>query len=575
VKLFTFTREERDIIPRKVSLSVLSGILLGFAFPPSPVGILACVGLVPLLIVLDETERTAAALRWVYLAMLIFHMITLNWTGGYAHMNDPYMMLAGAITMTLHPFFYFIPFGIFLFVRRRWGGTAALAGLPFFWVAYEYSHTLSEWSFPWLTLGNTQSYNLARIQLVSFTGVIGLSLWILALNVLTYMLLESFRREGVHIRNRHNAVWLTAIVALFIAPTIYGTIALHTAPPAEEPIPPPAREQGKLITVGMIQANVDPWEKWKQTGFQIIDQYVHMTDSLVRRASPKPDVVLWPETAMPYYILVPSNRAALALVRGKIEEIGVPVLFGLPHAVYYEDATKAPPSAKRVASTGERYDAFNAAAFLQPGVEEIPWYGKMKMVPLAERVPYADVFYFLDFLRWDVGIGGWQIGRDTLIFQEKKTGARFCTLICYESVYPEFVAAFVQRGAEFITIITIDSWWDRMSGAYQHHQYAIFRAVENRRWVARCAVGGFSSFIDPYGRVFDKTELFTQAVLSRTIERIDQASGTTFYTRNGDWIGRLAAVVSLALIVGSVVVVHSRRRHRSAQKQTHAQEMEP
>lgn len=572
MKLFTFTREECDIIVRKFSLSVCSGIMLGFAFPPSPVGILACCGLVPLLIVLDETEGTGAALRWVYVAMLIFHMITLNWTGGYAHMNDPYMMLAGAITMTVHPLFYFIPFGIFLFIRRRWGKPSALAGLPFVWVAYEYSHTLSEWSFPWLTLGNTQSYSLARMQIVSYTGVIGLSLWILVLNILTYVLLESVRREGVRIRDRRNVAWLTAIVVVSIAPTIYGMIVLRTAPPVEDPLPPTARKKGKLITVGMIQANVDPWEKWQQTGFQIIEQYVHMTDSLVRHASPKPDVVLWPETAMPYYILLPNNRAALALVRAKVEEIGVPVLFGLPHAVYYTDTTKAPPSAKRIAATGERYDAFNAAAFLQPGVEEIPWYGKMKMVPLAERVPYADTFYFLDFLRWDVGIGGWQIGRDTVVFREKKTGARFCTLICYESVYPEFVAEFVKRGAEFITIITIDSWWDRMSGAYQHHQYAIFRAVENRRWVARCAAGGFSSFIDPYGRVYDKTELFTQAVLSRTLERFDDTSGTTFYTRNGDWVGRLAALVSLALIVGSLVVAHSRRRVHSAQQQTHAQE---
>jgi apolipoprotein N-acyltransferase len=106
-------------------------------------------------------------------------------------------------------------------------------------------------------------------------------------------------------------------------------------------------------------------------------------------------------------------------------------------------------------------------------------------------------------------------------------------MICYESTYPDFVASFVRKGAEFIAIITIDSWWDKMSGAYQHQQFAVFRAVENRRWVARCAVGGISCYIDPYGRVFDQTELFTRATLVRTIDRDNELS---FYTAHGDWL---------------------------------------
>lgn len=550
---------KRGVFFHKLSLSVFSGVMLGFAFPPSPYGILACFGIVPLLVVLDETEKPKSALAYVYVAMLVFHMITLNWTGGYAHLNDPYMAIAGAVTMTVHPLFYFIPFGLFLFVRRRLGQTPALIALPFFWVAYEYSHTLSEWSFPWLTLGNTQSYDLARIQIVSSTGVIGLSLWILVLNVLAYILLHSFRGAGGRLLHATNAGLFLAIVVLYFLPTLYGMKVLRAAPPMEHPVPTSEMAEQKLVTVGMVQSNVDPWEKWKQTGMEIIELYVQMTDSLMRHVSPKPDLVLWPETAMPYYLLVPQNRATLNVLRTRIEELGVPVLFGLPHAVYYDDTTKAPPSAKRVEATGERYDAFNSTAFIQPGVQEIPWYGKMKMVPIAERVPYADAFYFLDFLRWGVGIGGWQIGWDTVIFQEKKTGVKFCSLICYESVYPEFVTEFVKRGAEFIAIVTIDSWWDRMSGAYQHHQYAIFRAIENRRWIARCAVGGFSSFIDPYGRVYDKTELFTQAVLSRTILRIDKRMANTFYTRHGDWVGRWSAIVSAGFVVVASISLLKRK----------------
>lgn len=547
VKIF---KKPGEAYLRNMTLCILSGIMLGFAFPPSYFGILACFGLIPLLVVLDDVERMKAAFGYVYAAMLVFHVITLNWTGGYAHMNDPYMMIAGAITMTIHPLFYLLPFGAFLFIRKHSGRTVALIALPFVWVAYEYSHTLSEWSFPWITLGNSQSYDLARIQFIEYTGVIGLSFWILILNVLGFSLCKSIIINGPTVRSRLNIALSAIIVLVYVVPTIHGSIVLSREP----------SEPHKTITVGMIQANVDPWEKWKRSGFETLDMYFRMTDSLVKNSSPKPDLILWPETAMPYYILVPSNRATLNLVREKINEIGVPILFGLPQAVYYDDTTKAPPSAKRILATGERYDAFNATAFVQPHVEEIPWYGKMKMVPIAERVPYADAFYVFDFLRWGVGIGGWQIGRDTVIFQEKKTGAKFNSVICYESTYPAFVAEFVKKGAEFITIVTIDSWWDHMSGAYQHQQYAIFRAIENRRWIARCAVGGFSSFIDPQGNVYDKTELFTQATLSRTIERRTEL---TWYTRHGEWLAQLCAAITGSFIVMGFVKKFKIKKHNA------------
>jgi len=103
----------------------------------------------------------------------------------------------------------------------------------------------------------------------------------------------------------------------------------------------------------------------------------------------------------------------------------------------------------------------------------------------------------------------------------------------------------VRKGAEFLTLVTIDSWWDHMSGAYQHQQISILRAVENRRWLVRCAVGGISCFIDPYGRVYDRTDLFTTAALSRTIER---RTDLTAYSRYGDWLGEICAWLSMAML---------------------------
>ena len=115
-----------------------------------------------------------------------------------------------------------------------------------------------------------------------------------------------------------------------------------------------------------------------------------------------------------------------------------------------------------------------------------------------------------------------------------------------------------------ISLITIDSWWDHMSGAYQHVQFAVFRAVENRRWIARCAVGGISCFIDPYGRQYDRTALFTQAALCRTI---GLETGQTLYTRLGDWFGELMLFVAgLALAAAAGQKFFSAKRERQWQE---------
>jgi apolipoprotein N-acyltransferase len=648
---------KREHAPR-LALSVLTGLMLGFSFPPFPLGILACFGLVPLLVVISGVLRTRTALWYVYVALLVFHVITVNWTGGYAHGNDPYMMIAGAVTMLVHPLFYFIPFGIFLFVRRRLGEPLALGVFPFAWVAYEFSHSLSEWSFPWLTLGNSQTYDIARVQFITLTGVFGLSFWILLMNLVAYVFVAGLLRQKFHVRSATTAFHLAVIVLLYALPAIHGSFVLsrpealpgartgggtvealpgartgggtvralpdarthggtvralpdartdggtvralpdvrthgdtvetlpdvrthgdtvgilpgartlggtvETLPDARtlggtvEALPgartlggtveilPGARTGGGTVRVGIVQSNIDPWDKWNRSGYGTMGLYQDMTDRLMDSLGENhPDIVIWPETAVPFDVLGGMNSDLLALLRTNSTRWGAGILTGFPRRVAYHDSTTTPRSARREKGTGTRYDWFNAAVFVPAVAGDVRWYGKMKMVPFAERIPYAGIFSFFDFLRWDVGIGGWQIGPDTTVFTDPRTGARFNTIICYESTYPGFVTAFVRKGAEFLTLITIDSWWGRMSGAYQHQQIAILRAIENRRWLVRCAVGGISCYIDPYGRVYDRTELFTTATLCRTIER---RTDLTMYSRHGDWLGEICVWVSLTLL---------------------------
>jgi apolipoprotein N-acyltransferase len=542
--------------------------MLGFSFPPFRLGILACFGLVPLLIALTRAGRLRSALSLTYVGMLPFHLITLNWTGGYVHGNDPYMMIAGALTMIVHPLFYCLPLGLYHLVRKKLGENAGLIALPFLWVGYEYSHSLSEWSFPWLTLGNSQSYDLARIQFISFTGIWGLSFWIIVMNVTAYMLYTVLARPPEDFLPRRAMTIVALLTAIYLLPSALGMFIMSNAPHPAGEVPGTGQETrqetgqgiGKTITVGIVQSNVDPWEKWTRQGTDLASLYLGLTRRLMEEHSGHaPQIVLWPETAVTGFPLLPGSRPILDRLHAGLDSMNVSVLTGIDHAEIYPDPKRAPRSARVSPMTGLRYDAFNAAAFIEPGTSSVPWYGKMKMVPIAERIPYADMFAFLDFMRWGVGIGGWQIGPDTTVFTDSRTGVKFAAIICYESTYPGFVASFVRKGASFIALITIDSWWGRMSGAYQHRQIAVFRAVENRRWIARCAVGGISCFIDPYGRSYDDTELFTQRILSRTIGTDD---ALTFYTQHGDWLGEtalLAALMFAAAVAGQSFTDRRRR----------------
>jgi apolipoprotein N-acyltransferase len=149
-----------------------------------------------------------------------------------------------------------------------------------------------------------------------------------------------------------------------------------------------------------------------------------------------------------------------------------------------------------------------------------------------------------------VGISSFQIGWDTTIFKLKNK-YRFNTAICYETMYPEFFAAFMEKGADFSVIITNDGWWGKLFGTYQHNQFAILRAVENRRWIARCANTGISCTIDPYGNMYDQTPINEQRIIS---DYVGINSGVTFYSRHPYLFPNILLIISVLILISSLVL---------------------
>ena len=525
-------------------LACASGVMLAAAFPPSPLYSLAYVALIPFLLLLETLQGSWKILRMSYLTFLIFHVATLYWIGGFVNGKDIWLMIAGGAVVVFHPLFYLPIVLLYTWVRKKLG---LLPGLVFFvlaWTSYDFSHSLSEFSFPWITLGNSQAYDLHRIQIAEFTSVYGLSFLVLTFNVVGFVLVTKLATRGWTVRSRPTLVCVTILTILYFGPWLFGEARMRHF----------ANDAGAdTVNVGIVQPNIDPFDKWTRRPEQM-PMLLAYTEQLARD---KTDLVVWPETAIPLFILQPQYSGYLRSVRSILDSLRVSLLTGLPSVVYY-DSLNAPVTAQKSLTPGMYYEEFNSTATFVPGQPVVPVFRKIVLVPFAERIPYAETFRFLiEPLKWNVGIGMWGIGKDTVVFSAPlKNGhaVRFSSLICYESVYPNFVRQFVKRGAQFLVIITNDSWWGNTSGAYQHVSYASFRAVENRRWIVRSANGGISGLIDPTGRIHHESKLYSAATIHGAIVSRD---GLTYYARHGD-IFAMFCVAGTAILI--LIALFSQRK---------------
>jgi apolipoprotein N-acyltransferase len=295
----------------------------------------------------------------------------------------------------------------------------------------------------------------------------------------------------------------------------------------------PLREVG---TISLVQPNIGFHEKWIP---ERADSEVATLLSLSRdAASKKPDLVIWPEAALPNFLtLNPSWQSAIGRFASETQAY---VLTGGVHFEYAE---------------GGRTRTYNAA-FLFDSVgqwQPYPVYEKHYLVPVVERVPFVPVSWFraLPGLgRWSGGFGR---GRDLPVYATPI--GRFGVIVCYESAFEDLARRYRRAGADFLVNVTNDAWFGRTAAPYQHASHLILRAIETRMGVARAANDGISEFVDPLGRVTQPSQLQTQTVVTGRLRTSDAGS---LYARWGDWVG-LVTVVSALAMAGALVVRKWRR----------------
>lgn len=483
----------------KAALAVLSGALLGLAFPRTGLGLVSFVALVPLLWVLhppgsprDVARRPGAAFRLGYLTGVAFFLVLLHWIPRLPRENVtiPFAMYPALLIMVAYLALYpgLAAMGSAWLARR---GVPLGLSFPFLWMVLEAFRGTGTFGFAWGSLGYVMARYPHLIQFAEFTGVWGVTLWIVFLNGAIHFYLSS---RWV----RPKLLALGGILLLIVPPYFHGRHVLEN------------RDLRPGMDVGMIQPNVGD-NKWQlAVRDSVIRSLLHQTEEFAtENPGRSPEIILWPETAVPARL--PRDAFWLGQVRALVDSIGIPVLAGFP------DGYRLPDGKARYT---------NSAALILPGEGLVQQYDKRHLVPFSEYFP-------LPLLnRIDFGQSSFSAGDRPGVM----SGIRwpFGVLICFESIFPGPSRTLRRDGARVLVNITNDQWFGDSAAPYQHFDMNILRCIENRISMVRAANTGISGQIDSYGLVVERTPTF---VTTSLVTRVEAArKELSLYTRFGDWI---------------------------------------
>ncbi|MGM1429129.1 apolipoprotein N-acyltransferase [Sphingobacterium lactis] len=525
-------------------LAIGSAVLLWLAWPPIPyTSVLLFVAFVPLLIAVEQVIRGdyknkgRKIFGLAFLTGVIWNTASIYWVYNSmnAVLNAFASLMIALIPFTLAPLLMSLAFRGYYQMRKRNNILLSFMGLISFWIAYEFLHQSWELAFPWMTLGNGFANFHQLIQWYSVTGVYGGTVWIWIANVLIFLWYWQ-KREKIQVYRQ--SVLLGIIAAWIVLPAGISILQYQSY---EEHVNP-----SEIVTV---QPNIDPYGKWGSITPE--QQLKTLTDLSQKVAKLNTEFFIWPETAISGSNGINEEEFRDYPQYYKLLEFLEPyhngnILSGIESYVIYNDQRTS--TAREVGNMF--YDSFNAAVLVD-GSSKLQFYHKSKLVPGVEKLPFGEALAVMKPLFQHFGgtTGGYGSQDEASVFYSA-SGIGAAPVICYESIWGNYVASYIRKGAQFIAVITNDGWWGNTSGKDQHLMYAKLRAIENRRWVVRSANTGISAFINQKGDIVQKSSWWVPTALS---QEINLNENLTFYTKYSDLIVYLSFVTSL-LSIGLIVV---------------------
>jgi apolipoprotein N-acyltransferase len=532
--------------------SATGGALLALAFPKVSIAGLAWIAPATFLLA-GVGAGTRKAIRYAYFGGFVFYLAELYWL---LRIPVAFLPILGWIALSGYLAIYTAAWA--LICRRLAGWNAFETGLPFIpalkqwtgrgawlrraawslqcaaaWVGLEIVLGRFLSGFPWDFLGVSQYRQLPIIQIAEYTGVYGVSFILIWFSVSLLNTAGSLLRDPVNrfAWSREIALPLLAVIALMYS----GVHRIASQ-----------RRDAETVRMALIQPSIPQTLIWNEQENET--RFRELLSLSEEALSNKVDILVWPEASVPNMVRY-DQETADALV-GMATRHRVWIVLGS------DDAEMKPGSTSR---SDILY--YNSAFAISPRGELSGAYHKRQLVIFGEYVPFVKWLPFLKILS-PAGESGFTPGTRAIPFELPDLGIKLSVLICFEDTFPHIVRDYVQPDTDFLVNITNNGWFGESAAQWQHAATAVFRAVENRVPLVRCANNGLTCWVDSTGWMSDVYFPESKDIYKRgfKIAEVPLLGGTrrelSFYTRHGDVFGWSC----LALTVISILISF-RKRH--------------
>ncbi|MFQ5510729.1 MAG: apolipoprotein N-acyltransferase [Candidatus Krumholzibacteriia bacterium] len=509
---------------RLVLPAAASGALLSLAYPPRNLGVLSFIALVPLVVACYRRAYTRRAFfnaGYLFgIAFFLGHLWWIVFLSSSSSITVPWLMVPALALLVLYLAVYPALFFLLLRTLGRGSLAAAVVLAPALWLLTEIARSSGELGFSWGAVGYSLTRHPALVQSATLGGVFGVGAVIVLVNMLW-----SYAVAGRGPRRRVVAMVAGAVVIAGMA--VYGHERIRRFDDDA-----PARTH----RVSVVQPNVDLAVKWNP---EHRDTTLRLIERLTRQcALLEPEMIVFPETCAPVFI--GNDTAFRDGLSNLAQELEVGIFIGFLDARY--------EAIGRVAAV------YNSSGLFYPN-GGLARYNKNHLLPFGEAIPLA--WKFPGLKKINFGQANFDPGTTDAAI-ESPIG-ELAPLICFEAIFPAASRRAVSRGADVLVNITNDGWFGDTPGPFQHADMAVYRAVENGRYLLRSANTGVSMVVDPLGRIVASLGLNEEGFL---VENIREIEGRTLFTRLGNaW---LVAIAGLLVTCGTLVARISDRSSQSS-----------
>ena len=527
-----------------IFLSLISALLLSISWPTYGIPFFIFFAFVPLLLMEQEISKFSkihkkgwAVFGLTYLAFFIWNVVTTGWLYHAKNPDGNNSLLAVAIPVIVNSLLMSLVFQLYYWYKKVRGTYFGLVFFVAIWLSFERFHLNWEFTWPWLNLGNAFSEYPQLIQWYDTIGATGGSFWILLINVFAFYTLRIWQAGRIRKDLVKNISILVAIIVLPLLISIYKYNSYQEKPIGE-------------VTTLLLQPKLDPYtEKYSKDSLQILGELLSLAEE---NSKTKVDFFIAPETAFPGNGSLSENgfnkSTSIAIAKeflGKHPQ-SIFLTGASTHKFLFDEADTEDYSTE--IQEGVWVNSYNSALQIIPN-QEVEVYHKAKLVPGVEIFPYIRYLKpilgdaMLDFGGANSSLG---IDKERKVFSNRFNKAKMAPIICYESIYGEYVTDYVKNGANLLAIMTNDSWWDNTEGHKQLLSYARLRAIETRREIVRAANSGISAHINARGDILQDTFYDDRTALLVKANLLEEKS---IYTKIGDLISRIAIFVLGFLII--------------------------